>query len=100
MLLEMDRPLDGPALRHPECSVATQKWLVGLPFHARGCQTVWMYYIVDRARDRPQAVWAAKARAGREADGRCRGGPAPEAGPVEVRRIMEDPIGNVTLGCS
>jgi hypothetical protein len=98
MLVERDRPVlrgaadTGPAVR--------EKWLIGVPFRPDTSRVVWMYYVVDGARDDSQAVRAAMERANSARERRARGGTPVVAEGVEVRRIMLDPLGQTILdGC-
>ncbi|MFG2357365.1 hypothetical protein [Streptomyces sp. NPDC048521] len=129
MLLEMDHPslretggagltagegtlAAGSALREsdrtacdPQPSVRpllTQpvKWLIGVPFRPGGSRVIWMYYVVDEARDVPDAVHTAMERANSAQERRARGGMPVAAEHIEVQRILRDAIGRTSLdGC-
>lgn len=126
MLLEMDRPglqptsgpvlttgersttacgpprRDDPTLGNPGAWVSSAfrqpvKWMVGVPFNASNSRVIWMYYIVDEARDSLHAVRAALERANSIQERQVRGGASVMAEHVEVQKILQDAIGRLSL---
>lgn len=73
------------------------KWLIGLRFHDAGHRPVWMYYVVDEALDRTEAVHAAIGRGYRDSTRAVEAGCHGELGQVEVQRIVRDPLGQIRL---
>ncbi|MFI0836661.1 hypothetical protein ACH4TK_35160 [Streptomyces sp. NPDC021140] len=72
-------------------------WLIGVPFRARGSRLVWMYYVVDEARDDVHAVRAAMERAYSAQEKRARGAMSAATEPLKIQRLLQDAIGRVTL---
>ncbi|WP_143203929.1 hypothetical protein [Streptomyces sp. CB02400] len=90
--------------RNPGCGADSDalehvKWLVGVPFRASVSRVIWMYYVVDEARDSLQAVRAAMKRANSEQERRARGGASLAVGHVEVQRLLRDATGRLSLDC-
>ncbi|MFF4473645.1 hypothetical protein ACFYZ3_29280 [Streptomyces sp. NPDC001599] len=78
-------------------SAQSATWLIGVPFRAQGSRLVWMYYVVDGARDDLHAAHAATERAYSAQERRARGTMAAATEPFKVQRILRDAIGRVTL---
>ncbi|MGW3629429.1 hypothetical protein ACWD7F_04580 [Streptomyces sp. NPDC005122] len=77
----------------------SEMWLVGLETRATDGLPVWRYYVVDHARSSRQASRTALRRADSALEKAARGRPG-DAGRierVEVQRILQDVLGNVTL---
>ncbi|MEU9221025.1 hypothetical protein AB0D47_31350 [Streptomyces sp. NPDC048376] len=72
-------------------------WLIGVPFRAPGSRLVWMYYVVDGARDDLHAVHAAMERAYSAKERRARGDMGAATEPLKIQRLLRDAIGRVTL---
>ncbi|MFH9090163.1 hypothetical protein [Streptomyces sp. NPDC017673] len=84
------------------CSALTQpvKWLIGVPFRPDGTRVIRMYYVVDEDLDVAGAVHLALERANSPRDRRARGGVPAEVEHIEVRRILLDALGRMSLdGC-
>ncbi|MGW2459485.1 hypothetical protein ACWEOA_12885 [Streptomyces sp. NPDC004457] len=99
-LREADQSARGP--RTSPDSVLTQpvKWLIGVPFRAGGTRVIRMYYLVDEDLDVADAVHVAMERANSPQERRARGGVPVEAEHIEVRRILLDVLGRMSLdGC-
>ncbi|MGX1267907.1 hypothetical protein [Streptomyces phaeoluteigriseus] len=98
MLVDMDRPiLRGTAVTGP---AVRERWLIGVPFRPDAARVVWMYYVVDEARDDAQAVRVAMERANSAQERRVRGGVPVVTEGIEVRRIRLDALGHTILdGC-
>lgn len=73
------------------------KWLIGLRFHNAGHRPVWMYYVVDEAFDRTEAVHVAIGRGYRDSTRVVEAGCHGELGQVEVQQIVRDPLGQIRL---
>ena len=95
---DVDRTVGGPGAC-TSSSLQPVKWMVGVPFNASGSQVIWMYYIVDEARDSLHAVRAALERANSTQERRARGGASVVAEHVEVQKILRDAIGRLSLAC-
>lgn len=76
-----------------------EMWLVGLEARTTDGRPVWRYYVVDHALDPGQASHTALQRADSAAEKATWGRPGGvgRIGRVEVRRILQDVLGNVTL---
>ncbi|MGA5313519.1 hypothetical protein ACPCTK_05250 [Streptomyces pseudogriseolus] len=78
-------------------------WLVGLPFRSAAARAVRLYYVVADAENDEQAVRVALERADRDRDGNRYGdGDGDDrqlspGTPIEVRRVLRDPLGNTSL---
>ncbi|MEV5383710.1 hypothetical protein [Streptomyces sp. NPDC052721] len=102
----------GPALREGDqsaraprtslSSVLTHpvKWLIGVPFRPGGTRVIRMYYLVDEDLDVAGAVHVAMERANSPQERRARGGMRVEYEHIEVRRLLLDALGRISLdGC-
>ncbi|CAL9279124.1 hypothetical protein [Streptomyces sp. SudanB66_2053] len=76
-------------------------WLVGLPFRSAADRSVRLYYVVADAENDRQAVRVALERADRDRDGNRDGDghdrQLSPGTPIEVRRVLRDPLGNTSL---
>ncbi|MGA5842207.1 hypothetical protein [Streptomyces pseudogriseolus] len=76
-------------------------WLVGLPFRFAAARAVRLYYVVADVEDDEQAVRVALERADRDRDGNGHGDgddrQLSPGTPIEVRRVLRDPLGNTSL---
>jgi hypothetical protein len=95
VLVEMDRPT--PRGTADTGLGVRAKWLIGVPFRADNSRVVRLYYVVDGTRDVAQAVQAAMERANSAQERRARGGTPVTAEDIEVRRIMLDALGYLSL---
>ncbi|MEU6533905.1 hypothetical protein ABZ869_32495 [Streptomyces sp. NPDC046928] len=91
------RMASGPRTGSRADGTQSVTWLIGVPFRARGSRLVWMYYVVDGARDDAQAVHAAMERAYSAKKGQARGAMGASTEPLKIQRILRDAIGRVTL---
>ncbi|WP_237552843.1 hypothetical protein [Streptomyces sp. SID5789] len=74
-----------------------EMWLVGVPYRPTASRVVWMYYVVDEAGDVSGAVRATLARANSAPERQARGGESIMADDLEVRRIVLDSLGHLSL---
>ncbi|MEU8734151.1 MULTISPECIES: hypothetical protein [Streptomyces] len=89
--------VNGPTTGSRADGAQSMTWLIGVPFRAQGSRLVWMYYVVDGARDEPHAVHAAMKRAHSAKERRARGDLGPATEPLKIQRLLRDAIGRITL---
>ncbi|MGW5665442.1 hypothetical protein ACWEWG_36350 [Streptomyces sp. NPDC003758] len=94
---EADQSVRGP--RTSLSSVLTQpvKWLIGVPCRPGGTRVIRRYYVVDEDLDVADAVHVALERANSPQERRARGSMPVEAEHIEVRRILSDVLGHMSL---
>ncbi|MFJ6858939.1 hypothetical protein [Streptomyces werraensis] len=91
------RMANGPRTGSRAVGPQSVTWLIGVPFRAQGSRLVWMYYVVDGARDDAHAVHAAMERAYSAKERQARGAMGAATEPLKIQRILRDAIGRVTL---
>ncbi|MER6851242.1 hypothetical protein AB0A81_35170 [Streptomyces flaveolus] len=89
--------VNGPRTDSRAVGAQSVTWLIGVPFRAEGSRLVWMYYVVDGARDDLHAVHAAMERAYSAKERQARGAMGAATEPLKIQRILRDAIGRVTL---
>ncbi|MGW4549284.1 hypothetical protein ACWEN4_23385 [Streptomyces violaceorubidus] len=88
---------NGPRTGSRAVDAQSVTWLIGVPFRTEGSRLVWMYYVVDGARDDAHAVHAAMERAYSAKERQARGAMGAATEPLKIQRILRDAIGRITL---
>ncbi|MEU5346343.1 hypothetical protein AB0H18_36920 [Streptomyces sp. NPDC020766] len=90
-------PSEGERIPADSRLLSPVKWLVGLQFHTANCQTVWLYYVVDKAFDTTDALRRAIQRADSDPERIAQVRIQAEADQVEVQQVLRDTLGRFRL---
>ncbi|POX62867.1 hypothetical protein C3492_14435 [Streptomyces sp. Ru62] len=96
-LREADQPARGPHTYLSTVLTEPVKWLIGVPFRIGGTRVIRMYYVVDEDLDVADAVHVAMERANDPQERHAHGDLPVEAERIEVRRILLDILGRISL---